>query len=339
VVEPSSIRASSLNGYRELVASLGGDAEELLHQATIDPTLIENESASYPLRSFIELLELTARHLKCPDFGLRLAEVHGNSHLGALGIVGANSSTVGTAMHEILKHLNFHSPAIIANLDTQMFVGKCTFTWDFSVRGVTRRIQIDESAVGNIYQELKLLADGHCIPEMVLFRHSATKPLPLYRKYFKSPVLFGQEINGVVVKPEFLNKRLFHVNPQLQKLALTFVRESLAKEPANIGVQVRQVVLHLLRTNQVGIDHVADKMGLHARTLQRRLNGIGLTFDSILDSVRQTRASELLTHSNLSMLAIANHLGYSEQATFTRACRRWFGSPPASVRRRAYCAA
>jgi AraC-like DNA-binding protein len=330
--ELASIRASSLNGYRELVCALGGDPLVYLRQLNISPTLLEDEFEAYPLLSFVKLLELTANDLQCPDFGLRLAEAHGDRHLGPLGIVGANSSTVGSAMSEMIRNLDFHCPALMVQLDRKICPGKCTFTWDFSLPGKFERTQIDESAVGNIYQELKILAQGNCVPEMVLFRHSASKSIAGYRRYFHSPVFFDQEINGIVVKPELLNRKLVRTNRQLQKLALDYIRKALVNERPEVGAQVRHLIIQCLPTNAFGIGHVAGRLGMHQRTLQRRLRQQGLTFEAIVDSVREGRASELLRQSTLSMAEIAAQLGYTEQASFNRACMRWFGCRPSNVR-------
>jgi AraC-like DNA-binding protein len=330
--ELASIRASSLNGYRELVCDLGGDPLAYLRQLNISPTLLEEEFEAFPLLSFVRLLELTAKNLHCPEFGLRLAEAHGDRHLGPLGIVGANSSTVGSAMSEILRNLDFHCPALVVRMDRRICPGKCTFTWDFSLPGKFERTQIDESAIGNIYQELKILTHGNCVPEMVLFRHSASRSVVGYRKYFHSPVFFDQEMNGIVVKLELLDMKLTRTNRQLQKLALDYIRKALVNERPEVCAQVRHLIVQSLPTNACGIEHVACRLGIHQRTLQRRLRQKGLTFEAIVDSVREARASELLRQSTLSMARIAAQLGYTEQASLNRACLRWFGCPPSDVR-------
>src|SRR5258708_36289791 len=85
------IRASSLNGYRELVCTLGGDPDKYLQQFCISSALIDDEFCLYPLRSFIDLLEVTAHDIECPDFGLRLSAVYGARHLCPFAIIGVHS--------------------------------------------------------------------------------------------------------------------------------------------------------------------------------------------------------------------------------------------------------
>ena len=60
-------------------------------------------------------------------------------------------------------------------------------------------------------------------------------------------------------------------------------------------------------------------------SLERRLDGWGVPYKALLDQVRQARAVELLRTGRHSMTDIALLLGYSENAHFTRAFRRWTG--------------
>jgi AraC-like DNA-binding protein len=48
----------------------------------------------------------------------------------------------------------------------------------------------------------------------------------------------------------------------------------------------------------------------------------------LLEKVRQSIAQQQLCHSDLSQSQLAYVLGYTEQSTFTRAFKRWFGVTP-----------
>jgi AraC-like DNA-binding protein len=71
------------------------------------------------------------------------------------------------------------------------------------------------------------------------------------------------------------------------------------------------------------------------RTLHRRLAVEGTSWKKLLDDVRYERARQLLQDSDSSITEIALDLGYSDHAAFTRAFRRWAGSPPSQHRRHA----
>lgn len=78
-------------------------------------------------------------------------------------------------------------------------------------------------------------------------------------------------------------------------------------------------------------ERVAKRLNLSARTLQRRLNGCGVTFEDLVDDYRRDHAFRLLTGPG-TILEIAYAVGYSDPAHFTRAFKRWTGINPRAYR-------
>lgn len=108
----------------------------------------------------------------------------------------------------------------------------------------------------------------------------------------------------------------------------------LAALPACEGARDR--VRALLDVDLAGrspsLSAIARQMGLSRRSLQRALAEEGTSYIRLLDDLRRERARILLADRRQSLGAIAYRLGYTDQATFTRAARRWFGAAPRRVR-------
>lgn len=68
------------------------------------------------------------------------------------------------------------------------------------------------------------------------------------------------------------------------------------------------------------------------RTLQRRLQEAGVDFRTVLDRVRFARAAYRLRNNTVRVAHVAEELGYSDAAHFTRAFRRWAGVSPRQFR-------
>jgi len=68
------------------------------------------------------------------------------------------------------------------------------------------------------------------------------------------------------------------------------------------------------------------------RTLNRRLARAGTGFRRLLEQVRREQATELLDDRTLTIASIAERLGYSDSANFSRAFRRWYGISPGHFR-------
>jgi transcriptional regulator GlxA family with amidase domain len=71
---------------------------------------------------------------------------------------------------------------------------------------------------------------------------------------------------------------------------------------------------------------------MHRRTLNRRLEAQGTTFQNVLDEVRLESARQLLDVTKLPLIEIAASLGYAESSAFSRAFRRWSGDAPSRRR-------
>src|SRR3546814_16134899 len=68
------------------------------------------------------------------------------------------------------------------------------------------------------------------------------------------------------------------------------------------------------------------------RTIRRKMAGHGVRFRKMLDDVLRREAIKLLSDPNLSIAQIADRLGYSDPANFTRSCKRRTSSAPSTSR-------
>jgi AraC-like DNA-binding protein len=86
-------------------------------------------------------------------------------------------------------------------------------------------------------------------------------------------------------------------------------------------------------TGQARSDQVAALFSMHSRTLSRRLNDFGTSFQALLDESRFEVARQMLEDSRTEVKQIAMALDYADASAFTRAFRRWSGTTPAQWRR------
>ncbi len=85
----------------------------------------------------------------------------------------------------------------------------------------------------------------------------------------------------------------------------------------------------------VTVERVSALLRMSTRTLQRRLRDWGFAFEEIVDDVRRVEAVRRVVTGDGSSMEIAFMLGYSDQAHFTRAFRRWTGMAPRDYASRA----
>jgi AraC-like DNA-binding protein len=83
--------------------------------------------------------------------------------------------------------------------------------------------------------------------------------------------------------------------------------------------------------NPLLIARTARRLGMSARTLQRRLRASGTSFSDLLRRKREFSAVDMLGQGR-AIAEIAEALGFSEHSAFTRAFKRWTGTSPARFR-------
>ncbi|MGN6830033.1 helix-turn-helix domain-containing protein [Paucibacter sp. M5-1] len=96
--------------------------------------------------------------------------------------------------------------------------------------------------------------------------------------------------------------------------------------------RVRSALLEALPAGELSMQAVCRELGVSSRTLQRRLQEEGSSFQQTLDSLRKALAHHYLQNSLMSGAEIAFLLGFEDPNSFIRAFQGWTGSTPHAVR-------
>jgi AraC-like DNA-binding protein len=332
VIVSEIVRADALRGFRELAAELGGNGEALLCDAGIDPAALADADAYLPFRRVIAVVERAAAELKCPDLGLRMAQRVGAEMLGPLAVAMYSAESVRGSMTLAQRYFHFHNPSValaIAPYDEgHDFVGL-----DLRMRRPPRCPQTFERGVATVHLFLKTACGAAYTPREVCFMHAPLSPSAVYRATFGMTPTFGAGHSGVAATRAVLDAPLIGANAQLRRIAEHFL-ESVALPPGDaLAPRARAIIARLMRVGDCTQADLARALGLHERTLQRRLQAEGTTFEALRDDVRRDLAQAYLAQRNIPLAHVAEMLGYAEASAFTRACQRWFGQAPRNVRK------
>jgi AraC-like DNA-binding protein len=104
-------------------------------------------------------------------------------------------------------------------------------------------------------------------------------------------------------------------------------------EDHSLAVRVRAYLLTQV-DQPISAEDAAQQFHMSVRTLRRRLADLGMSFNDIRLQVRMDAATRYLKSSNLSIARISGVVGYSDQASFTRAFQKWCGETPDVVRKK-----
>jgi AraC-like DNA-binding protein len=101
---------------------------------------------------------------------------------------------------------------------------------------------------------------------------------------------------------------------------------------ATMTDRLRSALLESIPAGDIALESMCRKLGVSARTMQRRLSEEGSSFQKTLDQVRTSLAQHYLAHSALSGAEIAFLLGFEDPSSFVRAFQAWTGKTPQAAR-------
>lgn len=198
------------------------------------------------------------------------------------------------------------------------------------------RFLIDRDASGT-YQLIRDLQNSIGVdfqPNYVSLPYPKPADVRPYEDRFQCAVKFDSDVAEVGIATEYLATPF----PAANKMAYSLYQKqcdsqvlSLQSAVGSIGQEVKDY-LQLFVDSFPTIQEVAATFGMAERSFRRKLSDEGSSYRALLDDVRYEKARHLLNHSNLSIEAIANQLGYTESAAFIHAFQRWAGQTPAKYR-------
>lgn len=136
---------------------------------------------------------------------------------------------------------------------------------------------------------------------------------------------------------KFLGFKMVNADPIASQIAINQCEAELSAmgERRRLAMRVRDILTHS-EQHYLNIESVANQLHMSDRTLKRQLAAEGTSFSSLVDEVRYRHATSLLSRTDYSLEQIADELGYSDVANFSRAFKRWSGRSPSSWRKDPY---
>jgi AraC-like DNA-binding protein len=328
----SLIRATTLWGYGELVEELGGDPELFVTRFRIPPGIENQEDTFISFDAYVRMLEASAEDLRCPDFGLRLSRWQGLDILGPVSVIARNAQTVLSGLEMIGRYLYVHSPALKLTLAPHIAETDLRFTYEVTEQDLPYVLQGYELSMAIVVRILRLLGGPEARPTAISFMHGQQGPDAAYGEALGCPVRFRQTWCGIELSQRLAGKRIENADPETRRIAAKYLESNYVPRTASLSEHVAELTRRLLPTGQCSVDAIANQLAMHPRSLQRRLIAEGVRCQDLIERERRALAARYLAEPGLHLGQIAGLLGYAEQSTLNRSCRRWFGKTPRQYR-------
>jgi AraC-like DNA-binding protein len=153
-------------------------------------------------------------------------------------------------------------------------------------------------------------------------------------RHFGCPVITGMASNAMIFRAEDADCPFITRNAELlDMLAPQFDQELKARRTkGTFSELVRDAIQQKLTEHRPTIDDIARDLHVSSRTLQRKLQDAGSSYQRVLDEARHEMARYYLGNSVLELNEAAYLLGYEDSNSFVRAFRSWEGVPPGQWR-------
>ncbi len=193
-------------------------------------------------------------------------------------------------------------------------------------------IQYQMSLCHSLFLDVMGRDSGFAFSE-VLLRQPRPECELSFREIFGCPVSFGQEQDALYYSTSWLDESLRLGHPITHEQLTAFCEKDLTELEVKNSI-VRQVQFLILEdiSHMPTIDEVAGRLHMTARTLRRKLDAYGTSFQDIGCQVRRELSVKYLRDTALTIEQIAEKVGFSDVSNFRQAFKRWTDQPPGAYR-------
>ena len=322
--------AAVLGGLPEVLSRFGIPWEPVLAAEGLTLADIQNPERRVSFSAVDRISGECFRLTRCPHIGLLLAQRVNLQSFGIPGRLARNAPSVGDALQELGAHFALHDTGGL--ISTDLHAGKLTLSYGVYVAGLRNLDQIYDFCVVAIGNVLRQLCGAGWRADTVLLPRRRPADVRPYREILAAPLRFDSVQAGVQFPQAWLSRPIVDADPFLHALLMERASAALQVQDPLLCDDVRRTIRLLLMEDQCSREEVARRLGMHPRTLGRRLQQCGTTFQGLLDETRVEVARQLLRGTRSSVARIAASLGYHDPTVFTRAFRRWTGTTPRDYR-------
>jgi AraC-like DNA-binding protein len=318
------ISAARVAGFSNLLDAAGVPADRYLDRARISPQIREDPVGFVPGRSVWAFIGEATRGEGMRGFALDAARLSEWRRAGWVRPL-AHAATLGDAISAMCSSYPRDVPMVRLGLDLE---GSVAWFWRrrvADVRGWDGNEPAEQYMLSFMLELIRAAAGSDWLPERLKLESSlsgwgaATPALLGVRIEYDQPLL------AVAIPVPLLSL----------PICIGFHPECAPEgEPAAADFQgsLRQVLWPWMVGGLPSQEIVAEILGMSPRSLRRWLEEEGVTWRVIVEDLIFAHAIARLQQDRASVREVAEELGYSDTAHFTRFFRRRAGLPPSAYR-------
>jgi AraC-like DNA-binding protein len=319
-------------GWAQRFAAEKINVPVLLRRAGLPAGLFEQEKIYITTAELFALWRGVAEMCADPVFGLKLGIELRFERSHPVAIAGVCSRSFGDALQRLARYKQLTCPEEIRvqRKGPEASVEICFIEAKETQPDIM--VDLGLSWILNVGQQG---SDGAIVP----LRLELTRPVKdrdLLERHFGCRVRFKADRDALVFRSSDLDRPFVTHNEELVTMLGTQLETELRERNtgANVGEQVKEMLLRSLAGKRPTLQDVARELGLSARSLQRRLTGAGKSYQQIVEETRRELAHHYLKQRAVELNEAAFLLGFEDANSFFRAFQTWEGTSPGEWRTR-----
>lgn len=296
----------------------------------LDWTSLHGDNRFLSLEQFRRLVLHAMALSQCPWLGF---EVGRNSQLGQHGALGqavAASANVPEAMALCQRYMPIRQRMAGLRIDTTPRFA--IVAEEFFLPPEAREFLLGYLA-GTLLRLLEAVTGQPLRDEIELEWPFPAPPWAAEYQRLATRNSFGHDRLRGFIAPALLARPSLAADPEALRVAQRECDRQLQAQTRGGSLTQRvQQRLAACAGHYPGLEDMAAGEHVSARTLIRRLQDEGTSYQQLLDSVREELACWLLLQTPLPVESVAERLGYTDTSNFSRTFRRWTGMTPRDFR-------
>jgi AraC-like DNA-binding protein len=298
------------NQLLERLAAVGVDVAGALQQARLSRSQLAAR-ARLTTREFFAFWRAVEQAGGARDLGLRLGSEASPHQLDVASLAALHATNLGEALKKLARYKRLVCPEEIG-IEIADGEARIRFHWILAEEQVP--LLIVDGAFATVVAIARRGMGRPVAPRRVELTRRRADEAALAR-HFGCDIHFDAPLDLLVLDERALAEPFVTHNEDLLAVMLP-------------GLEVRILLGRQMRGERPTVEKIAREIGMSPRTLQRRLEEAGTTYQELLDEVRRQSARRLLTHTDLDAGEVAFLLGFEELNSFTRAFQAWEGTTP-----------
>lgn len=317
-------------------AAAGLSSKDLLADFGLVQEEVVQPGARVPLRAAQRMCAGIAERLGEPQLGISaLGELRARSAtswpdpISLYEHLFRSSATLGEGVHRLSRYTRILRDGF--QLLCHDGDGVHAVRLDFPAEDPFALVQLQLAM--SLMLQRRVLPDVPCV-EAIWFHEPRPDNTQVYEDYFQLPVRFGAPFNGLVSERSWWDEPLPEADAtrcaRVQWRADTLLRALPRLD--RTSERVMEAVRDALPAGDVRAQAIAKRLSLSPRTLHRRLQGEGETYQGVLDRARCAVAKRELVAGDLPVRDVGLRVGFSNSSAFHRAFKAWTGLTPLEYR-------